>query len=102
MAQPALEREQVAAREMQLEAALEQARAAALQQGAGLEQDDAVGQPPRSNQMQQESDGAQLSGDSAQHGMGREQTAQQLEQLEAERTEPVLEYTPAQSWGMEL
>ena len=98
----ALEREQSAARGMQLEAALEQARAAALQHGSGLEQDNAAGQQPRSNQIQQESDGAQLPDDRVQHGMPREQAAQQLEQLEAERTEPALEYTPAQSWGMEL
>ncbi|MBK8905463.1 MAG: hypothetical protein IPM53_30045 [Anaerolineaceae bacterium] len=98
----ALEREQANAREMQQEAALEQARAAALQQGAGLEHEDAAGKQPRSNQIQQESDGPQLPGDRVQHGAGREQEAQQLEQLEAEKAEPALEYTPAQSWGMEL
>lgn len=98
----ALEREQAAAREMQLEAALEHARAAALQREAGLEHEDASGKPPWSSQMQQEANHEQQQSDEVQDGAAREQAAQQLEQLEAERTEYALEYTPAPSWGMEL
>ncbi|MAT97763.1 MAG: hypothetical protein CL608_11510 [Anaerolineaceae bacterium] len=99
----ALEREQAAARELQLEQVLEQDRAAALQQEAGLVQEVAVGKRSRSNQLQQEVELVQQPADRAQDGATREQATQLDEQLEAELAETALERTSAQQgWGLEL
>jgi hypothetical protein len=98
----ALEREQAAARELQLEQALEQERAAALQQEAGLVQDSAEGKQPQSKQMQQGAEQVQQPIGLVRDGAEREQAAQLLEQLEATRGKEALEHEQAQGWGLEL
>jgi predicted transcriptional regulator len=99
----ALEREQANAQEMQQEAALEQTKAAALQQGAGLEHEDAVSKPPRSNQVLQEANHEQKQNALEQDGATLGQAAHLDDQLDAESAEPALEYTVSeQSWDMEL
>lgn len=95
----ALEQEQAAARELQLE----QERAAALQRDAGLVQDRAEGKQPRSKQMQQDAEQVQQQIGLVQDGSTREQAAQLDEQLDAEPAETALERTSAQQgWGLEL